>query len=203
MSPAPTLPYRIRRMEPRDVPQVARLERAVFKDPWPEMAFIQELYFNTAARYFVLQVDAHFQERRQRRTWHSRSPNEVHGYVGMRVNRGAGHISTLALHESYRGRGLGEILLITALEQAGEMGACKVALEVRVPNERAQNLYTKYNFAVTSTLRRYYRDGTDAYLMEVEPLNAAYRHLLQERREALEARIARSMVRPGHQRPEE
>ncbi|MFP4343086.1 MAG: GNAT family N-acetyltransferase [Anaerolineales bacterium] len=203
MVAAPTPPYRIRRMEPRDIPQVAGLERAVFKDPWPDIAFIQELYFNTAARYFVLQIDERFRRRQQHRPWHARSHNEVHGYVGMRVNSGEGHISTLALHASYRGLGLGEILLITALEQAGEMGAYKVALEVRVLNERAQNLYTKYKFAVISTLRHYYRDGADAYLMEVEPLDAPYLNLLRARRAELEARIARSFAQPGRHRSEE
>jgi ribosomal-protein-alanine N-acetyltransferase len=41
-------------------------------------------------------------------------------------------------------------------------------LEVRITNEPAVNLYKKLGFQVTRTLKGYYADGEDAYLMSRE-----------------------------------
>ena len=86
----------------------------------------------------------------------------------MRVERGEGHISTLAIHPEWRGWGLGELLLHRALEQAIESDAHTISLEVRVSNNMAQTLYAKYGFATVSRLRGYYADGEDAYLMRAD-----------------------------------
>jgi ribosomal protein S18 acetylase RimI-like enzyme len=60
---------------------------------------------------------------------------------------------------------LGEVLLLTAIDQAISDGAQMVGLEVRVSNEIALNLYAKWQFVQHSRLRRYYADGEDAYLL--------------------------------------
>ncbi len=190
-------PYEIRRMTPADIPPVARLEQEIFSDPWPQMAFVQELYFNTAAHYFVLEVHAPTLLSQKRRLWHLREEKPVRGYIGMRVDEGKGHISTLGIHADCRGQGFGELLLITALERALKLGATEISLEVRVPNERAQRLYRKYGFKIVSRLRRYYRDGTDAYLMEVRGIDVAYGEFLAERRQTLEIRLRRALTGEG------
>lgn len=193
--------YEIRSMEPRDILQVSRLENQVFADPWPESAYIQELYFNPEAHYFVLQLrDTALV--RPRWPLGSRRLDRVHGYVGMRVEERCGHISTLAVHPNVQGMGFGELLLITALESAIATSATSVELEVRVTNKVAQNLYSKYNFEVTARLRRYYRDGTDAFLMEVVPLDRTYQRMIKKYRRETEARIARSLAEKdkGHER---
>ncbi len=156
----------IRLMEGRDIPAVVSLDRQVFTDPWPESAYVQELYFNTNAHYFVLEL----LDPAQARTWHThrrRHASRLIGFVGMRVEGTHGHISTLALRPEWRGQGLGEVLLLTAVDQAIRDGARMIALEVRVSNQVALHLYGKWQFVQYSRLQRYYSDGEDAYLLHV------------------------------------
>lgn len=154
----------IRLMEGRDIPSVVSLDRQVFRDPWPESAYVQELYFNSNAHYFILEL----LDPTQVRTWHThrqRQSARLIGFVGMRVEGTRGHISTLALRPEWRGQRLGEVLLLTAIDQAVRDGARLVGLEVRVSNEIALNLYEKWQFVQYSRLHRYYADGEDAYLL--------------------------------------
>jgi [ribosomal protein S18]-alanine N-acetyltransferase len=176
---------RIRFMEGRDIPSVVSLDRQVFRDPWPESAYVQEIYFNPAAHYFVLEQT----DPMQARTWTThrrRQAARLVGFVGMRVEGTRGHISTLAVHAAWRGLGLGELLLLVAVDQAIRDGAHVIGLEVRVSNDVAQRLYTKWHFSQHSRLRRYYANGEDAYLMQVEVAdNTAYRCRVEERLSSL------------------
>ncbi|MBN1259860.1 MAG: ribosomal protein S18-alanine N-acetyltransferase [Anaerolineae bacterium] len=180
--------YTIRRMEPRDIPAVVKLDHQVFLDPWPESAYIQELYFNPNACYFVLEIPTPA-KLRGRWPWKTETADPIQGFIGMRVERSNGHISTLAIHPELRGHGFGEFLLITALRQAIEMEACCVLLEVRVSNHPAQNLYRKYDFEVVGRQPRYYQNGEDALLMELAPLGPELRRRLTARQRVLESRI--------------
>jgi len=70
---------------------------------------------------------------------------------------------------------VGEQLFVAMLEQALELSAVTATLEVRVTNDRAQNLYRKYHFEVVGRRKHYYRDnGEDALLMTAE-LGNGYR----------------------------
>ncbi|MBN1877519.1 MAG: GNAT family N-acetyltransferase [Anaerolineae bacterium] len=171
-------------MEPRDLPAVLAVDRMVFTDPWPESVYIQELYFNPKAYYFVLQLDKPEQAHKWW-AWRTRSIPELLGFVGMRVELSKGHISTLAVRPGWHGFGFGEWLLLTALEQLIEDGSGSVTLEVRVSNYVAQNLYSKYKFKQVSRLSGYYRDGEDAFLLRTGPLDHGYQQLLSKRRALL------------------
>jgi ribosomal-protein-alanine N-acetyltransferase len=151
----------------KDIPAVVALDRLVFRSPWPESAYVQELYFNRNAHYFVLEL----MDPAVSKVWfdHRRRDSErLLGFVGMRVEGDRGHISTLALREEWRGQQLGELLFLVALRQALRDGAGVVGLEVRISNEIAQALYSKYGFESRSRLRKYYADGEDAYYMQVK-----------------------------------
>jgi [ribosomal protein S18]-alanine N-acetyltransferase len=171
---------RIRLMEGRDIPSVVSLDRQVFRDPWPESAYVQEIYFNPSAHYFILEQT----DPMQARTWTTHRRRQVArlvGFVGMRVEGTRGHISTLAVHAAWRGLGLGELLLLVAVDQAIHDGAHVIGLEVRVSNDVAQRLYSKWHFLQHSRLRRYYANGEDAYMMQVEVGdNAAYKRRVEE-----------------------
>ncbi|MBN2004283.1 MAG: ribosomal protein S18-alanine N-acetyltransferase [Anaerolineae bacterium] len=186
-------PYVIRPLTPRDVPAVVSVDRMVFRDPWPESTYVQEIYFNPNAHYFVLESQIISTTRR----WFSRRAiheEQILGFVGMRVENERGHISTLALRPEWRGRGLGELLLLSALEQAVHDGAESVTLEVRISNHVAQNLYNKYGFVRISRLHSYYADGEDAYLMRSGPVDMAYRKNLDDSHTALMARLRQQTI---------
>lgn len=191
MNAVARLPYQVRRMQPSDIPAVVALDRRVFSDNWPESVYIQELYFNTNAYYFVLQPTTLLRTNLSW-PWRKAAAAPIIGYVGGRLEADIanGHISTLAVAHDWRGRNLGEYLLFTELSTLMEAGAESVTLEVRVSNTLAQALYHKYGFKVHTTLRNYYADAEDAYLMQVAPLDDYYHRWLLEQQLELEALLA-------------
>jgi len=57
------------------------------------------------------------------------------------------NIHDLAVLPAYRGTGLGRLLLEAAEQAAHDLGCCKLTLEVREDNVRAQGLYRRFGFA--------------------------------------------------------
>jgi [ribosomal protein S18]-alanine N-acetyltransferase len=105
------------------------------------------------------------------------------------------HVTTIAVDEPYRGRGLGEVLLATLFDEADRRGAVWMTLEVRVSNETAQALYRKWGFAVQGTRRRYYSDNNeDAHIMWSRALSDPdYRAELALIRARLAARLGEAV----------
>lgn len=191
-------------MEPEDVPIVAAIDRVSFPSPWRESAYMHELRRNSRSAYYVLLEPAALRERRNeaamgRRPWWARCFNRVLsrrekpgviGYVGFRLESAYEmHISTIAVHPDWRGRGLGELLLLTAIEKTLERGVRMMSLEVRPSNKTAQRLYQKYGFQFKSVQYGYYRDGENALLMEANLSGAAYQARIHTLRQNLMAAL--------------
>jgi len=93
---------------------------------------------------------------------------EVVGYIVVRresVRRGRAELSTFAVREDMRGRGIGSALLVQALEHLDQSGVRRLVLQVSVQNDRARTLYERFGFRIERTLPGYYGRGEDAYLM--------------------------------------
>ena len=161
-------------MAVRDTAAVGRMDaRAFGTGSWPVRAFLAELRENRVARYFVVAADA---------------DQSLLGYVGCWALADAVHIVTIAVEPSQQRRGIGELLVLRALDLAAEVEAPAVTLECRASNAPAQALYGKYRFAVVGRRRRYYSDREDALIMTASDVcGAAYRTLLEERRLAHDA----------------
>jgi len=179
--------YVVERMEPEDIPQVVEVDRESYTVPWPASAYRREILHNRNAHYFVVrelgpgdelpppQLDADSRPRRPLgflpwpRKEEQPKPGRIVGYAGMWLILDESHITTIAMRESHRGMGLGELLLSSLVLAASEMGADRVTLEVRVSNDVAQNLYRKYGFHQEGLRPRYYSDNNeDAYIMTVD-----------------------------------
>jgi ribosomal-protein-alanine N-acetyltransferase len=94
---------------------------------------------------------------------------EVVGYGGMWLIVDEAHVTNIAVSALYRGRKLGERLLIELQKTASFMGAVRMTLEVRVSNLIAQRLYGKLGFYPVGTRRGYYSDNNeDALIMWAE-----------------------------------
>jgi ribosomal-protein-alanine N-acetyltransferase len=124
----------------------------------------------------------------------SQDARSVMGYAGMWILSGSdAHITTIAVHPLYRGRGIGELLLIHCIDRALETRAERMTLEVRVSNSVAKRLYEKYRFSIQGRRLRYYSDnGEDAEIMTTPEIDSpGYRALLAKNRAELEARLDR------------
>ena len=194
----------LRPMEPRDVPMVAAIDRLSFPTPWPESAFYRELQRQNATYLVLLSPEEDASQASQGEKWgwlqrlfSRQDGSRVIGYVGFRLEHGGGHITTIALRPEWRGQGLGELLLLIALQKMIKRGIDLVTLEMRPSNDVAHRLYRKYGFQVTESRHRYYRDGEDAWVMKARVDDQAYRQRLSHLREALAERLDHREVDVG------
>jgi ribosomal-protein-alanine N-acetyltransferase len=200
--------YVLRPMLPGDIPQVVEIERESFPTTWPQTAYKRELR-NRLARYFVVTEPPQDEAPEPDQTVEPLEPSRqgfwtglrrlvgaepeppptrelIVGFLGLWLMVGQGHIVTIAVRESHRRRGIGEWMLIAALNLAIQEEQETVTLEYRRSNLAARGLYAKYGFTEVGIRRRYYSDNhEDAVIMTTPPiLTPRYRSLLRERSEA-------------------
>ena len=106
-----------------------------------------------------------------------RSPSSTNDYVaglvGVWYVLDEAHIVIIGSRPRDRRKGIGELLLIGAMEAAIRHGARVVTLEVRASNEVARSLYRKYGFREVGVRKRYYADNNeDAVIMTTPPIQA-------------------------------
>ena len=83
------------------------------------------------------------------------------------------HVIVIGLRGVDRRKGIGELLFISALEQALANNSKVVSLEVRRSNDAAIELYKKYGFQKVGLRIRYYSDnGEDAVIMTTPPIQS-------------------------------
>ena len=162
-------PVVIQRMQRGDVPRVMEIEKQCFSSPWHESAYLTELV-NRSAYYIVASVD-----------------DKIVGYAGMWVIMDEAHITTIGVDPEYRGRKIGEQILVAILEESQRRGARRATLEVRQSNQLAQNLYQKYGFKPAAIRRGYYSDNNeDAIIMWVDDmLSSRYQDQFKELKKSL------------------
>lgn len=138
-----------------DLDGVMEVERLSFLTPWSREAFATEL-LQTYTVYLV-----------------ARSGTQVVGYGGMHTVWEDSHVTNVAVHPLWRGRRLGERLMLELISRAAARGANRMTLEVRASNATAQNLYRKLGFVTRpgAVRKGYYTDtAEDAIIMWKEPL---------------------------------
>lgn len=189
---------RLRPMSVDDITQVADIERESFPSMWPQTAYRRELT-NKIARYTVIAEPRGERPSPPPGVWGTlrriagvSAPSESEhllGFIGIWLMAGDAHIVTVAVRQSHRRMGIGERLLITAIEQAMEFGQEVVTLEVRASNDAARRLYEKYGFNNVGRRVRYYTDNNeDAIIMTTpdlagEAFRARFADLRQSHRE--------------------
>jgi ribosomal-protein-alanine N-acetyltransferase len=194
--------YQLRPMLEGDIAQVVQIERESFPTTWPQTAYRRELA-NRMARYLVVVDGAHAPvtqpEQRSRRSllrlFRQEPPMEptrdyLVGYIGVWLLVDQAHVVAIAVREAYRRRGIGELLLLEAVQLAIDNRQENVTLEVRRSNVAAQALYEKYRFLKVGVRKRYYSDNhEDAIIMSTPPIqDAHYKQQLAELRQRYERR---------------
>jgi len=196
----------IRLMCPEDLYQVNRIDHEAFPTMWPPANYQRELK-NGLAHYIVACDDERkynlplvatpqkgfsglISKIRLRFDHHSPASEPsaseyIFGFAGLWLMAGEAHITNIAVREKHRRQGIGELMFISLVEMALELGASLVTLEVRASNTIAQSLYAKYGLAQVGLRRGYYTDNReDGVIMTLEdirsiPVQANLRRLKQ------------------------
>ena len=131
---------------PSLLPDVAALERTVFKHPWSEAA-LTLLCGETAFGYAALEAGV------------------VAAYGGMLTVLDEGQITNIATLPDYRRRGFAAEVLTALLAGARSRRLAFVTLEVRESNAPAIALYEKFGFAVVGRRKNFYTEPVEAALV--------------------------------------
>ncbi|MDD3835093.1 MAG: ribosomal protein S18-alanine N-acetyltransferase [Sulfurimonas sp.] len=91
----------------------------------------------------------------------------IAGYILVLIKRRDAKLYSIGVKNSFRGQGISQALLELASKHLKLLGFKKFVLEVRVDNTIAIALYEKNGFFIIKSLKAFYKDGCDAYLMEL------------------------------------
>ena len=201
--------YVMRPMLIEDIPQVSEIEREAFPTQWPPPPFKRDLN-NKKIHYVVAfeeangpyhrseineyRSDGNYQslllkikrlfnkEQSSNRGVATRDNQDIVGYASLWFMVDEAHLTSIAVREKHRGRGIGELLVISTMNLAIRHNAQMVILEVRASNLSAQALYEKYGFVTIGVRRGYYTDNAeDAVVMEVGGITSVpYQAFLQK-----------------------
>lgn len=190
--------YYVRLMHREDVGQVTEIDREAFPTLWPPTNYERELE-NRLAHYIVAcdagerveesEVEAPLEKkppglvsRVSRLFNHNRffgyeppKPGKqyITGFTGFWIMAGEAHITSIAVRKPHHRQGIGELLLISVISLATELNTHIITLEVRVSNNVAQSLYSKYGFTQAGLRHNYYIDNKeDAVTMSIESVTS-------------------------------
>ncbi len=188
-----TCPLAIGPLALPDLEDVMALEAVSFPSPWTLATYHHELTRNSRSRYLKV------------------GPAPGGGLIatgaalpaliaqgGFMLFGAEMHIVTIAVLPDWRGRSIGEWLLLALLALGREEGAHTATLEVRVSNEIAQRLYRRAGFESVGYRRRYYPDREDARILSLTDLHRQrVWQPLRERFDVLSGLMARGVEAPG------
>lgn len=92
------------------------------------------------------------------------------GYILVLIKRKNAKLYSIGVKEEFRGRKIAQKLLEFSIKELSSIAPKALFLEVRVDNIVAINLYKKIGFTIKKKLNKFYLDGCDAYLMELNIL---------------------------------
>lgn len=137
--------YSIRPMEERDLDQVLAIDKECFPNERNMPPYKNDLLYNEMAHYLVACEG-------------DQANSPILGMVGFWMMVGEAHIITIAVRRTHHRRGIGELLLNSALELAKSLEAFAMTLEVRKSNIEAQSLYAKHGFTERGIRKNYYNE---------------------------------------------
>ncbi len=137
-------------MQVNQLDQVLQIEKVSFPTPWSKKSFDYELHYNDFAHYIVALANGY----------------KVAGYAGMWIILDESHVTNIAVHQDYRGHGLGMSLMLQLIQMAIMLECQHMTLEVRPSNTPARALYTHLGFKECGRRKNYYADTCeDAIIM--------------------------------------
>lgn len=138
----------IRQFEPRDINRIIEIAENSLTEYYTNSLII-DLYESWPDGFKVYTID-----------------ESIVGFmICARNTPNEARILMFAVDTAYRRHGVGNSLMKEFLEYCGRNGFISVKLEVKTDNDSAISFYKKFGFVVTSRLRAYYSDASDAFTM--------------------------------------
>lgn len=138
----------IRQFEPRDISRILEIAEGSLSEYYTNSLVI-DLYESWPDGFNVYTID-----------------DTIAGFmICARNTPNEARILMFAVDREFRGKGIGVSLMKDFLAFCGRNGFISVKLEVKTDNTSAIDFYKKFGFVITSRLRAYYSDASDAFTM--------------------------------------
>jgi ribosomal-protein-alanine N-acetyltransferase len=155
----------ITRMRRRHLRGIMAIERQVYPRPWSPSLFVSEMTTPRNRAYLV-----------------ALEGRTVVGYGGLISYGDEAHVTTIAVDPRYQRLKIGTRVLYELVQEALELAARAVSLEVRVTNWGAQRMYGRFGFRPVGVRRNYYQEtNEDALVMWTDDIRTREYHELLER----------------------
>lgn len=193
------LAYYVRLMRKDDIIQVSEIDREAFPTMWPPANYEREL--QTRLAHYIVAYEGNQTLEKAEKSIQDKGPlnlvsrvqqlvggrhavgikepplaeqQYIVGFAGFWMMADEAHLTNIAVRQSHRRQGIGELLLISTIDLALELKARVLTLEVRASNLAAQSLYFKYGFKHINVRRGYYTDNQEsALIMATEDITTA------------------------------
>lgn len=131
-----------------DLEKILAIERLSFPKTAYSKAIFNHFFKLCPEGFFVAEVD-----------------RKIVGYIIGCEKNGGGEIISMAVDPKFRREGIGGRLLNFILDNFGKKEINALKLHVRTKNRGAIKFYQKFGFQVLKTVKNYYPNGEDTYLM--------------------------------------
>lgn len=201
--------HSVRLMREQDILQVSIIETDAFPHLFPPTSFRKELQrpistLMVAAselnpidcerpfNKFTARMNSKAETYRSGNTGWKPGMEFLTGFIFLwQMSKEETHIMSIGTRRSHRRKGIGELLLHSALTKAIQEKVNSFTLEVRVSNTPAITLYEKYGFSHRGSRKSYYTDNhEDASIMTADNLHSTdYRLLMAKNLSLLSDRL--------------
>jgi len=98
--------------------------------------------------------------------WVAEKLNKLIGFIiGVKTGEEKGRILMLSVAEKNRRQNIGTALLKNLINELIKHNVRYIELEVRTDNKKAVQFYQKQGFRIVDTIKNFYQNGENAYLM--------------------------------------
>ena len=92
--------------------------------------------------------------------------NEVIGICAIQLVIDEAQINYFSVNQKFRRKGFGTYLMRYLIKICEELNIKKLILELSETNYAAKNFYSHFQFFTVGIRKKYYKDGSDAFLKE-------------------------------------
>ena len=144
-----------------------RLIRPAVADDFETLVAIDQSCFDEGVAYDEYEF-RYFMAQRSTTTLVAEVDGTIAGFLLLDIGRAhsGATLVTLDVKDEYRDTGIASELLVHSEQVLANHGTTRYSLQVDTSNSVAFEFYRRRGFHVVRTLRHYYLNGADAYLME-------------------------------------
>lgn len=142
----------LRAMVASDIGAVVAIEKASYSVPWSETTF----------RGLLRRRDAELVVAANGET--------VIGFAVLWCVLDQAELGNVAVSRQWRGRGVGELLVVEMVRRAARRSVSEIFLEVRPSNTVARRLYERLGFSMVGRRRNYYQEPVEDALVLRRPV---------------------------------